>query len=304
MQRLPAGLLVIGDALCHLNPLHGQGMTMAAVQALTLRDCLRAGDSDLPRRFFGAAADHIGPVWAMNEANDLPRSTSASRPLRRRLQKWTGNAALKAAASDIVVAERFLRVRNLIDSPTRLQDPALMSRILLANIRHPRSHTITKGSIMPDDVPKSAPTNRADEDAIRELLGRQINGWDAGDPEAYASVFSLDADYVTFLGSHYKGREAIAASYAPLFKKVLRGSRLGTENTQLRFLTPDVALIHANATVVMKGRRRKHRNTRVNTSIAVRTDEGWLLAASQNTTHRRLAEKLLGKLVSRQSRKK
>jgi 2-polyprenyl-6-methoxyphenol hydroxylase-like FAD-dependent oxidoreductase len=141
MPRLPAGLLVIGDALCQLNPLHGQGMTMAAVQALTLRDCLRADATDLARRFFSAVAGHIGPVWAMNAANDRPRSTNSSHPLRRQLQKWTGNAALKAAANDITVAERFLRVRNLVDPPTRLQDPALMSRVLLANLRHPRKQS-------------------------------------------------------------------------------------------------------------------------------------------------------------------
>ena len=56
-----------------------------------------------------------------------------------------------------------------------------------------------------------------------------------GDPEAYASGFTADADYVTFLGSHYKGREAIAASYAPLFKKLLKGSRLDTEITHCGF---------------------------------------------------------------------
>jgi uncharacterized protein (TIGR02246 family) len=142
---------------------------------------------------------------------------------------------------------------------------------------------------------------RADEDAIREVLKRQIAGWDAGDPAAYASVFTPDADYITFLGSHYQGREAIAASYAPLFKKLLKGSHLDAEITQLRFLTPDVALIQANA-AVRKGTRRRHRRTnRVNTSIAVRTDDGWLLAASQNTTYRRFAQKLMNTLASQQA---
>jgi uncharacterized protein (TIGR02246 family) len=156
---------------------------------------------------------------------------------------------------------------------------------------------------MTDDLPKSPTGNSADEDAIRELLDRQVNGWDAADPDAYASVFTSDADYVTFLGTHYKGREAIAASYAPLFKNLLRGSRLETEDIRIRFLTPDVVLILANGTVVRRGRRRRRRNIRLNTSIAVRADDGWLLAASQNTTHRRLAEKLMDKLVSRQSRR-
>jgi uncharacterized protein (TIGR02246 family) len=138
---------------------------------------------------------------------------------------------------------------------------------------------------------------RADEDAIRQLVDRQVKGWDAGNPEAYAGVFTPDADYVTFLGSHYKGREAIAASYVPLFKKLLKGSRLDFEITQLRLLTPDVALIHAKGAVVKGAWRRNRRNTRVNTSVAVRTDGGWLLAASQNTTHRRLAEKFMGKIA-------
>jgi len=70
LPRLPAGLLVIGDALCHLNPIYGQGTTVAALQVLALRDCLRAGDADLARRFYSATAADIGPVWAMNAIND------------------------------------------------------------------------------------------------------------------------------------------------------------------------------------------------------------------------------------------
>jgi hypothetical protein len=63
-------------------------------------------------------------------------------------------------------------------------------------------------------------------------------------------------------------------------------------------VTPDVALIHAKGAVV-KGARRRNRRNRVNTTIAVRTDGRWLLAASQNTTHRWFVEKLMGNFDSR-----
>jgi 2-polyprenyl-6-methoxyphenol hydroxylase-like FAD-dependent oxidoreductase len=139
MPRFPAGVVVIGDALCTLDPIWGQGMTMAAVQALTLRDCLRDGDTDVPRRFFTAAAAHIGSTWKMNLANDqAPSAAGMPGSLRQRIGQWTTNAAMKAATSDITVTERLFRVANLIDPPNRLQDTALIPRILLANLRHPR----------------------------------------------------------------------------------------------------------------------------------------------------------------------
>lgn len=137
MSHLPDGLVVVGDALCNLNPLHGQGMTMAALQALALRDCLRAGHTDLPRRFYRRAAEQIGPVWTANRANDRAPSPSAKRTPGKRLRGWVQFAALKAATNDIVVAERIFRVRGMIDPPARLQDPALFVRILLSNLRHP-----------------------------------------------------------------------------------------------------------------------------------------------------------------------
>ncbi|MDT5113351.1 MAG: hypothetical protein QOE20_5241, partial [Mycobacterium sp.] len=165
MPRLPAGLLVLGDAVCNLNPLYGQGMTMAALQAFALRDCLRAGNTDLPRRFYLAAAGNIGPVWAVNRANDRAPSGSATRTPQQRLRSWTQHAALKAATHDIAVAERILRVRGLIDPPTRLQDPALFARILLANLRHPSKNP----HVVVDQQSHSSSVNPADDHAIRTL---------------------------------------------------------------------------------------------------------------------------------------
>ncbi|MEV6337065.1 SgcJ/EcaC family oxidoreductase [Nocardia vinacea] len=144
------------------------------------------------------------------------------------------------------------------------------------------------------------PTDQhADEAAIRELLDRQAAAWAAGDAEAYTQVFTPDADYVTWLGTHYKGREAITACHVPLFEKYLKGTRLVGEITQLRFVTPDVAVIHGKGAVVKGGRRRNRRNTKVQTTVAVRHDGEWLLAAFQNTEHHWLMESVSAKFDSR-----
>lgn len=137
MSRFPTGLLVIGDALCSLNPIYGQGMTVAALEALALRDFLANG-SRAPQRFFRAAASHIAPVWAMNKSND--RAPTTRRPSRStRLSNWTVNKALNAAENDIVLTEALQRVASLIDPPTKLLKPALIPRVIIGNLRRRRA---------------------------------------------------------------------------------------------------------------------------------------------------------------------
>ncbi len=137
MTRFPHGLLVIGDALCTLNPIRGQGITVAALQALTLQDTLHNGGNDIAPRFFTAAAGHIRPVWALNESQepDTDGTPRQPRPISRRISKWFTHNALAAAKHDIVLTERMFRVANLIDPPDRLQDPALAARIILGNLK-------------------------------------------------------------------------------------------------------------------------------------------------------------------------
>ena len=71
LTRFPAGYLVFGDALCSFNPVYGQGMTVAAQEAALLRECLDAGQADLARRFFAAAATAIDTPWDIAVGNDL-----------------------------------------------------------------------------------------------------------------------------------------------------------------------------------------------------------------------------------------
>jgi 2-polyprenyl-6-methoxyphenol hydroxylase-like FAD-dependent oxidoreductase len=146
MPDFPAGLLVTGDALCSLNPIYGQGMTMAALEALALQDYLRDGSAQ-PLQFFRAAAKRIGPTWAMNQANDrVPSSVGGRRSPQGRLVSWTMNKVLKAAEDDFVLTERLVRVAHLVDPPSRLQDPALIARVVFGGLRRRRFRPSTRRS--------------------------------------------------------------------------------------------------------------------------------------------------------------
>ncbi len=137
MSRFPLGLLVIGDAICSFNPVYGQGMTVAALDALVLRDCLRRrGQRQLGRRFFRASAKPIGQAWQIAVGADLAMpEVDGNRTLPMRITNRYVDRLLTAAEADSHVAERFLRVSWLIDPSTRLLHPALLFRAATVNLR-------------------------------------------------------------------------------------------------------------------------------------------------------------------------
>ncbi|WP_395309195.1 FAD-dependent monooxygenase [Mycobacterium sp. AMU20-3851] len=134
-DRLPVGLLVVGDALCCLDPIHGQGITMAARHALALREHLRRHGSADPKLFYQTLADIIAPVWATNRPPDPHRHRSVADRARHRLLTWTQHKVLEAAADDIVVTECLVRIVNMIDPPQRLLQPRVMARVAAHHAR-------------------------------------------------------------------------------------------------------------------------------------------------------------------------
>jgi len=154
MSRVPDGLLVCGDAICSFNPIYGQGMTVAALEAVALRACLRRGQTNLPRRYFRASAKPVRVAWQMVASLDLAFPAVAgkrSRYLRvaSRLVDW----ALTASESDPVVAVRFFRVNSLIDAPIRLLHPVFVCRAAMVNLRRSRRDGQPRQAVVANRAP-------------------------------------------------------------------------------------------------------------------------------------------------------
>jgi hypothetical protein len=111
-------------------------MSVAALQALALRDSLARDDGDLARRFFRAAAKPIDMAWQLTVGSDLALpQVQGPRPLPARVINAYVNQVLTAAERDRVVAGRFLRVAALQDPITRLFRLPTVLRVLLSSLR-------------------------------------------------------------------------------------------------------------------------------------------------------------------------
>jgi flavin-dependent dehydrogenase len=131
LSRHPAGFLVIGDALCSFNPLYAQGMTVAAQQAVALRDCLRDGRAGLPDRYYLRAAPATGTAWQMSVNSDLNHpGVRGARTLRTRFTNAYVHRCHVAAHADPQVARAFMRVANLVEPASSLLRPAMAARVL------------------------------------------------------------------------------------------------------------------------------------------------------------------------------
>lgn len=136
LTRHPLGLVVIGDALCCLDPINGQGMTMATMHADILRRSITRPNSFDPQDFYRQAAAIIGPVWATNAKPTVgPAAAEAGASLANRARYWSQRKILEAAAHDVVVTERLMRVANFVDPPRRLLDPAFLTRVCAHHAR-------------------------------------------------------------------------------------------------------------------------------------------------------------------------
>jgi len=140
MPRRPAGFIVTGDAVCSFNPIYGQGMTVSALEALALRGCLQAGDSELPRRFFRTSAKVVQVAWRNAVSADLSLpEIEGKRTIGMRLNNIFADLVLTAVESDLVVSSQFFRVLGMLESPAQLMRPNILLRVARANLSRRQS---------------------------------------------------------------------------------------------------------------------------------------------------------------------
>ena len=137
LARFPIGLIVLGDALCSFNPVYGQGMTVSALEANVLDDCLkelvarRSPNLDaLTANFRLRVAGAVALPWQLAMSEDLrfPR-TPGHRSWKLRFMHWYLERLHEAAGVSERVAKCFYAVSNLL-APRR----ELFSREVLADV--------------------------------------------------------------------------------------------------------------------------------------------------------------------------
>jgi 2-polyprenyl-6-methoxyphenol hydroxylase-like FAD-dependent oxidoreductase len=134
LSRFPPATIVLGDALCSVDPVFGQGMTVAALSADLLDECAKScGGSveGLARRFRRETARAYGTAWSLSTTEDLRYpEASGVRPLGTRFAHYYTRRVHELTATDADVALRFARVMHLLAEPKALFHPSVMWKVL------------------------------------------------------------------------------------------------------------------------------------------------------------------------------
>lgn len=132
MGQRPDRFIVTGDALCSFNPVYGQGMTIAALEARALQAAVIShGLTELPGRFYDAAGELVDRAWALSVGADLafPEVEGKRQPGSGLINSYLRQFR-RAASVDPALGTAFLRVVNMTEPPASLLAPANVLRVL------------------------------------------------------------------------------------------------------------------------------------------------------------------------------
>lgn len=145
LERFPEQFVVIGDAACAFNPIYGQGMSIAALQATTLDTVLTeqrrsSGNGDLTgvsRRFRRAVASNIADAWLLATSDDLryPKIEGAEASFSTRMMHRYLDRAIRAATGDPQLNQVLTEVFTMMRRPKSLFRPNIVFRAMTGSGR-------------------------------------------------------------------------------------------------------------------------------------------------------------------------
>jgi 2-polyprenyl-6-methoxyphenol hydroxylase-like FAD-dependent oxidoreductase len=141
LERLPARLVSVGDAVASFNPIYGQGMSSAALHASCLSEYLRS-DPDLsaPANDFRALQRIVvDAAWQTSASPDLALPhINGPYPRGYRLAQRVTNMIVDASVTDVEVGRRFTAVAHMRAHPSTLATPGTLLRAARAVWRDQR----------------------------------------------------------------------------------------------------------------------------------------------------------------------
>jgi 2-polyprenyl-6-methoxyphenol hydroxylase-like FAD-dependent oxidoreductase len=135
LRRRPPATIVLGDALCSVDPVFGQGMTVAALAAEALQQSLRERIHPAGGYWQRVPAAYRG-AWQLSTGEDFRyREVRGVRPLGTAFTHWYTAHVHRLVALDDDVYRRFARVMHLLEPPTHLLHPSVAAKVLRAAFR-------------------------------------------------------------------------------------------------------------------------------------------------------------------------
>ncbi|HSL56011.1 MAG TPA: hypothetical protein VK868_16515 [Pyrinomonadaceae bacterium] len=143
-KELPENFLLLGDAVCAFNPVYGQGMTIAALGALTLRNTLRQDASlrGLSRRFLKRLGKVNKAPWLLATGEDYryADTTGHGASLMTKFMHRYMNHVLELATRSVAVRGVLLRAFSMLVPPTALFHPRIAFRVLAQVVKERKRH--------------------------------------------------------------------------------------------------------------------------------------------------------------------
>ena len=142
LTRQPRNFIALGDAVCAFNPVYGQGMTIAAMGAMTLDACLRKTrpvSEDFASRFQKQLSKVTGAPWMLATSEDFRyRETEGGEAnFRTRFMHRYMDQVLRLSTFDQTVRHVLLKAFGMLVPPTALFRPNILFRVIRHTLMTP-----------------------------------------------------------------------------------------------------------------------------------------------------------------------